>query len=207
MARTKHGKSWIARHLADPFVQKAQKAGYRSRASFKLLELHQKDRLFRQGMIIVDLGAAPGGWSQIIAPLVSPGGKIIALDRLSMSPLPGVEVITGDFAEQTVVDQLKAHLAGKPVDWVLSDMSPNISGMMAVDQPRIMLLAELAWEFAQQHLKPGGGLLIKVFQGDGFDDFVRNLRKNFRKVVIRKPDASRSASRELYVLARDYYNI
>lgn len=207
MSRTKHGKSWMQRHLKDPFVQKAQKEGYRSRASFKLLELHQKDHLFKPSMMVIDLGAAPGGWSQVVAGLVGPYGKVIALDRLEMDPLKGVTFVHGDFSEEATVEQLHALLAEKKVDWVLSDMSPNISGMVAVDQPRMMILVELTWDFAKQHLKEGGGLLVKVFQGEGFDDFVRTLRKNFQKVVIRKPNASRSASRELYVLARGYYNI
>lgn len=207
MARTKHGKSWMQRHLNDPFVQKAQQLGYRSRASFKLLELHEKDKLFKPGMTVIDLGAAPGGWSQIVAKLVGRPGKVIALDRLEMAPLPGVTVLQGDFSELETLERLQAELGDQPVDWVLSDMAPNLSGMIAVDQPRMMILAELAWDFAKQHLKEGGGLLVKVFQGDGFDLYVKTLRQCFQKVIIRKPDASRSASRELYVLARGYYNI
>ena len=213
MAQTKNGRSWIERHLNDPFVKKAQKAGYRSRASFKLLELHEQDHLFYPGMKVVDLGAAPGGWSQILVKLVastSKGkdqGKVIALDILDMAPLGGVHFIQGDFLALETVEKLQASLNESPLDWVISDISPNISGMMAVDQPRIMELADLAWEFARAHLKKGGGFLVKVFQGEGFDGFVRGLRQNFEKVSIRKPNASRSASRELYVLARGYYNI
>lgn len=207
MARTKHGKSWMQRHLNDPFVQKAQKLGYRSRASFKLLELHEKDKLFKPGMTVVDLGAAPGGWSQILTKLVGRQGKVIALDILEMDPLPEVTFLQGDFTEQQTLENLQAELGEEQVDWVVSDMAPNLSGMIAVDQPRMMILADLAWDFAKQHLKKGGGFLVKVFQGDGFDLYVKTLRQCFEKVVIRKPDASRSASRELYVLARGYYNI
>ena len=207
MARTKHGKSWMQRHLNDPFVQKAQKLGYRSRASFKLLELHEKDKLFKPGMTVVDLGAAPGGWSQILTKLVGRQGKVIALDILEMDPLPEVTFLQGDFTEQQTLENLQAELGEEQVDWVVSDMAPNLSGMIAVDQPRMMILADLAWDFAKQHLKKGGGFLVKVFQGDGFDLYVKTLRQCLEKVVIRKPDASRSASRELYVLARGYYNI
>jgi 23S rRNA (uridine2552-2'-O)-methyltransferase len=207
MARTKHGKSWMQRHLNDPYVQKAQAAGLRSRASFKLLELHERDRIFRQGMFVVDLGAAPGGWSQVVAKLVGSKGKVIALDRLPMEPLNNVTVLEGDFIEEAVLKQLQAEVGDNQVDWVLSDMSPNLSGLMAVDQPRIMELAELALEFAQLHLKNEGGLLVKMFQGEGFESLIKDLRQKFRQVLIRKPNASRSESRELYVLARGYYNI
>lgn len=207
MARTKHGQSWIARHLNDPYVKQAQQQGYRSRASFKLIELQEKNRLFRPGMVVVDLGAAPGGWSQVIAPLVGEKGAVIALDRLPMPPLPGVIFIEGDFNELDSLSQLEEALAGRAVDWVLSDMAPNVSGMTAVDQPRIMGLVELAWDFAKQHLKPDGGFLVKVFQGEGFEAFHRSLKASFRKVTVRKPSASRSSSREVYVLAEGYYNI
>lgn len=207
MARTKHGQSWIARHLSDPYVKQAQQQGYRSRASFKLIELQEKNRLFRAGMVVVDLGAAPGGWSQVVAPLVGEKGAVIALDRLPMSSLPGVFFIEGDFNELDSLSLLEKALAGRAVDWVLSDMAPNVSGMTAVDQPKIMGLAELAWDFAKQHLKPGGGFLVKVFQGEGFEAFHRLLKASFRKVTVRKPSASRSSSREVYVLAEGYYNI
>ncbi|MBS0289349.1 MAG: 23S rRNA methyltransferase [Proteobacteria bacterium] len=207
MAITKHGKSWIQRHINDPYVQKAQKLGYRSRASFKLLELHEKDHLFSPNMTVIDLGAAPGGWSQVIKKLVGKNGKVIALDKLEMDPLPGISFIQGDFSEQGVLENLEQMLGSEKAHWIISDMSPNLSGVMAVDQPRIMVLADLAWEFAARCLKPDGGFLVKVFQGEGFDLYIKNLRQRFRRVVIRKPDASRSASRELYVLARGYYNI
>lgn len=207
MARTKHGKSWMARHLSDPFVQKAQIEGYRSRASFKLLELHKKDKLFKTGMQVLDLGAAPGGWSQVVAEIVGPKGKVVSLDRLAMEPIPGVTFLQGDFTEEQTYQCLQDLLEQNKVDWVLSDMSPNISGIIAVDQPKMMDLAELALAFAQDHLKLGGGFLVKLFQGQGFEAYLKAVRSCFRQVLIRKPDASRSASRELYVLARDYYNM
>lgn len=207
MARTKHGQSWIARHLSDPYVKQAQQLGYRSRASFKLIELQEKNRLFRQGMVVVDLGAAPGGWSQVVLPLVGETGQVIALDRLPMPGLAGVTFIECDFNESESLELLDQALNGRPVDWVLSDMAPNVSGLVAVDQPRIMGLAELALEFAKQNLKPGGGFLIKLFQGEGFEAFHRELRQMFKKVSVRKPSASRSSSREVYVLAEGYYNI
>lgn len=207
MTKTKHGKSWIQRHIQDPYVKQAQNQGYRSRASFKLLELHEKDRLFKPGMHVVDLGAAPGGWSQVVSKLIGKQGKVIALDLLPIQPMQGVTVLEGDFSADETLLILEQSLNGLPLDWVLSDMSPNISGIMAADQPRIMLLAEMALEFAKAHLKPKGGLLVKVFQGEGFDLFIKTLRQFFDQVVIRKPPASRSSSRELYVLARGYYNI
>lgn len=207
MARTKHGQSWIARHLSDPYVKQANQQGYRSRASFKLIELQEKNRLFHKGMVVVDLGAAPGGWSQIIAPIIGETGKVIALDRLPMAPIPGVHVIECDFSESEGLDLLIEALEERPVDWVLSDMAPNVSGIRSVDQPRMMDLAELALDFAKKHLKPGGGLLVKIFQGEGFQRYHQELRQNFKKVSTRKPSASRSASREVYVLAEGYYNI
>lgn len=207
MARTKHGKSWMQRHLQDPFVKKANKEGYRSRASFKLIELQQKNKLFQPGMIVVDLGAAPGGWSQVVVQELKGKGKVIALDILEMGSLAGVEFIQGDFTEESPLLALKATLGDKDIDWVLSDMAPNLSGVTAIDQPRMMLLAELAFEFASMHLKKGGGLLVKLFQGSGFTEYIQTLRKSFTKVSICKPEASRQESRELYVLARGYYNI
>lgn len=205
-SRTKHGKSWIERHLNDPYVKKAQQQGYRSRASYKILEIQEQDKIFRPGMSIVDLGAAPGGWCQVLTKIVGAKGRLIALDILAMEPIPGVTVLQGDFTEQSTLDALEAIVQGQPLDWVVSDMSPNISGIIDVDQPRVIELTELAWEFAKDHLKPGGGFLFKIFQGEGFDLFIRTIRKHFKQVNVRKPDASRSASRELYVLARGYYN-
>lgn len=207
MARTKNGKSWMARHLSDPYVQKAQAQGYRSRASYKLLAINQKDKLFRPGMFILDLGAAPGGWSQVVASLVGPSGKVVAIDLLDMAPIPGVQFLQGDFLEEKMLEKLEELVGNQPLDWVISDMLPNLSGIPSADQPKIIYLAELALDFAKAHLKPQGGLLIKVFQGEGFEQFHKMVKQVFRQVVIRKPDASRSDSRELYVLARGYYNI
>jgi 23S rRNA (uridine2552-2'-O)-methyltransferase len=207
MSRTKHGHSWILRHIHDPYVKKAQKQGYRSRASFKLLELHQKDKLFRTGMKVVDLGASPGGWSQVVAECVGVTGKIIALDILEMEPLKGVTFLQGDFTEHSTAMQLSAMLEGEPLDWVISDLSPNISGITSSDQPKIIAMADMALDFAKQHLKKDGGFLVKIFQGEGFDSFFKSCRASFKTVTVRKPDASRSSSRELYVLARGYYNI
>jgi len=207
MARTKNGQSWIARHIRDPYVQKAQAQGYRSRASYKLLAMNQKDKLFRPGMFILDLGAAPGGWSQVVASIAGPNGKVVAIDLLEMAPIAGVEFLQGDFLVQETLEKLEELVGNKPLDWVISDMLPNLSGIPAADQPKIIYLAELALDFAKAHLKPQGGLLIKVFQGEGFEQYLKMVKQVFRQVVIRKPDASRSDSRELYVLARGYYNI
>lgn len=207
MAKTKHGQSWIKRHVSDPFVQKAQVEGYRSRASFKLTELQQKDKLFRPGMTVIDLGAAPGGWSQVLSGIVGKTGRVIALDRLPMPSIPGVTFLEGDFTEAETLNRLTTCLGESKVDWVVSDMAPNMSGIPSADQPKMMLLAELAWDLARQYLKPDGGLLMKVFQGEGFDELIKTLRPSFQRVVIRKPQASRLASRELYVLASGYYNI
>ncbi len=204
MAKTKSSRRWLKEHFADEYVKRAQKEGYRSRAVYKLEELHQKDRLLKPGMTIVDLGAAPGGWSQYATRLLDGRGRIIALDILPMDSLPDVEVIEGDFREEEVLNRLLATIGDDKVDLVMSDMAPNISGMDAVDQPRSMYLAELAVDLAGQVLKPGGDLLFKVFQGEGFDALVKDLRARFTKVIIRKPKASRPRSREVYVLARGY---
>jgi 23S rRNA (uridine2552-2'-O)-methyltransferase len=202
MARSRQSRSWMKKHIADTYVRRAQQQGYRSRASFKLLEIHEKSRLFHPGMTVVDLGAAPGGWSQVAARLVQPGGHVYALDRLPMETIENVTFIQGDFTEADTLNELMGMLGDSHVDLVMSDMAPNISGMRSVDQPRAMLLAELAQELALQVLKPGGDLLVKVFHGAGFDDYVRELRKSFHSVVIRKPGASKKHSREVYVLAR-----
>jgi 23S rRNA (uridine2552-2'-O)-methyltransferase len=204
MPRSKQSKKWLKEHFNDPYVKQAQDAGYRSRAVFKLKEIDEKDRLLRPGMAVVDLGAAPGGWCQYARERLGPGDKIIALDILEMDPLPGVTVIRGDFTEQAVLEQLLAVLDGQQVDLVLSDMAPNISGMKAVDQPRAMYLAELALDFCQQALAPDGDFLVKMFQGEGSDAYIKVLRQRFERVVIRKPKASRPRSREVYVLARGY---
>jgi 23S rRNA (uridine2552-2'-O)-methyltransferase len=195
---------WLAEHHRDPYVKMARDAGYRSRAVFKLDQIQKKDRLIKQGMTIVDLGAAPGGWSQLSAKLLKGSGRILALDILPMDPVEGVDFIQGDFRESAVLEQLELKLAGERVDLVLSDMAPNISGIDASDQARAMYLVELALEFCQKALKPGGNLLIKVFQGEGFDAYLKAVREAFATVQIRKPDASRERSREVYLLARNY---
>jgi 23S rRNA (uridine2552-2'-O)-methyltransferase len=201
--RSKSSRRWLDRHFSDEYVKRAQKEGYRSRAVFKLLEIQEKDRLLAPGMRVADLGAAPGGWSQVAARLLGDKGHLVALDLLPMDPLPGVTLIQGDFREEEVLTQLREALAGEPLDLVLSDMAPNMSGT-AADQPRLMYLCELALDFAVQHLKPGGALVIKTFQGEGFDDFLKTLRQHFRQVASRKPKSSRRESRELYLVARGF---
>jgi len=204
MSRSKSSKQWLQEHFADNYVRRSKADGYRSRASYKLLALHEKDKLFRPGLTVVDLGAAPGGWSQVAASLIGPGGKLIASDILSMEPISGVDFIQGDFTEDECLTRILASLGGRPVDLVISDMAPNMSGMADIDQPRAMHLMELAADFARQTLNPGGTLLFKGFHGEGFDDFVRSLKHDYTAVVQRKPDASRSRSREVYVIARGY---
>lgn len=205
--RSKSSQRWLQEHFSDPFVKKAQAQGLRSRAAYKLEELVARDQLLKPGMAVVDLGAAPGGWSQWIRQeldRIGPGqpGRVVALDILDMPSLAGVDFLHGDFREDAVLSQLEAALGGQPVDLVLSDMAPNKSGVDAVDQPRAMHLAELAMDFADHHLKPGGAFLIKLFQGVGFDDYVRELRRRYAKVAIRKPAASRKRSPEVYALAQ-----
>ncbi len=204
MARSKSSSRWLKEHFADEFVKRAQTEGWRSRAVYKLSEIQEKDRILRPGMTVVDLGAAPGGWSQYAAKMVGERGRVIALDILPMDGLPGVEVIEGDFREEAVLAELVRVLDGRRVDLVISDMAPNTSGMRAVDQPRAMYLAELALAFARQNLRPGGDLLMKVFQGEGFDALLRELRAAFGSVASRKPRASRGRSAEMYLLARNY---
>jgi 23S rRNA (uridine2552-2'-O)-methyltransferase len=203
LARSKSSKRWLAEHFDDPYVKLAQKKGLRSRSAFKLLELQDKYQLIRPGMIVVDLGSAPGGWCQVAQPLIGDNGSLIALDLLPMEPVHGVQFIQGDFTEDELLHKLEEALQGKRVDLVLSDMAPNISGMAATDQAKAMYLAELALEFVRAQLKPGGVFLVKLFQGEGFDDFVREVRPLFVKVQVRKPKASRPRSREVYLLARD----
>ncbi|MDH3870912.1 MAG: 23S rRNA (uridine(2552)-2'-O)-methyltransferase RlmE [Gammaproteobacteria bacterium] len=204
MARSKSSHRWLKSHFDDEYVKRAQREGYRSRAVYKLEELQQKDRILRPGMTVVDLGAAPGGWSQYAAQLLKGSGRIIAMDLLAMDPLDGVEFLQGDFREEEVLDLLMETLGETPVDLVMSDMAPNISGMEAVDQPRSMYLAELAADFAARVLREGGDLLFKAFQGEGFDDLIKLLRSQYQQVKIRKPRASRPRSREVYVVARHY---
>lgn len=204
MKRSGSSQRWLARQASDPYVRRAKAEGYRSRAAYKLLELDAKDKLLRPGMCIVDLGAAPGGWSQVAAQVVGPRGRVLALDLLPMEPMGGVDVLLGDFTEPALLDAALAWLGDAPADLVLSDMAPNVSGMKAVDQPRSMLLVDLAIDFARRVLKPGGGLVVKVFQGAGFDEALREVRGSFDKVVCRKPDASRSQSRESYFVAKGF---
>jgi 23S rRNA (uridine2552-2'-O)-methyltransferase len=201
MKPSKTSKQWMREHINDPFVQLAQKQGYRSRAAYKLLEIDAKDHLLKPGTVVVDLGATPGGWSQVAAAKVGRGGKVIALDLLPLDPLAGVDFIQGDFREDAALKQLEGLLHGKPVGLVISDMAPNICGVATVDQARAMHLAELAMEFALEHLKADGSFLVKVFQGAGFEDFFKLMRSHFAKVVTRKPKASRDRSSEVYLLA------
>ena len=200
--RSKSSGRWLREHFDDEFVQRAQKEGWRSRAVFKLQEIDRSERLLRPGMTVVDLGAAPGGWSQYAGRILGERGRVIAMDVLPMDPLPGVEFLQGDFREQDVLDRLEQILAGARVDLVLSDMAPNLSGVDVVDQPRAMYLAELVLDFAATHLKPGGTLLTKVFQGAGFDALLKDARARFAEVRLKKPKASRLRSPEVYLLAR-----
>ncbi|TGD70960.1 23S rRNA (uridine(2552)-2'-O)-methyltransferase RlmE [Mangrovimicrobium sediminis] len=197
-------KAWLKEHRDDPYVQRAQREGYRSRACYKLLELQEKDRLIRPGMTVVDLGSAPGGWSQVAADLVGHKGRVVASDILPMDNLAGVEFIQGDFTDDAVFEQILSAVGDAPVDLVVSDMAPNMSGMTAVDQPRAMYLVELALDMARRVLTPGGSFVAKVFQGEGFDDLVRDARGSFERVVNRKPSASRPRSREVYLVARGF---
>ena len=199
--RSKSSQRWLKEHFSDPYVKKAQAEGMRSRAAYKLEELVERDRLLKPGMVVVDLGAAPGGWSQWVRQAMGDSGRVIASDILDMPSLAGVEFLHGDFRDDVVLSRLESMLDGAAVDLVLSDMAPNKSGMDAVDQPRAMHLAELAMAFADDHLRPGGTFLIKLFQGAGFDDYVRELRRRYAKVAIRKPAASRRRSPEVYALA------
>lgn len=189
-------------HVTDPYVRKAQAEGMRSRAAYKLQQLAERDNLLKPGMVVVDLGAAPGGWSQIAGRIVGPEGRVVGVDLLEMLPLPGVRFVQGDFGEDAVLAEVEAFLEGRPVDLVLSDMAPNISGVASVDQARSIGLAELALDFAVNHLKPQGNFLVKVFQGSGFEQLVAELRRNFVQVMIRKPEASRSRSSEVYLVGK-----
>jgi 23S rRNA (uridine2552-2'-O)-methyltransferase len=204
MKRSKSSQRWLKEHFGDPFVKRAQKEGLRSRAAYKLEELIERDRLLEPGMVVVDLGAAPGGWSQMVAQRLGGRGRIVALDILPMPSIPGVAFIEGDFREAEVLARLEADLGGRAVDLVLSDMAPNMTGVSMVDQARAMELSELALDFAKRHLKLGGSFLIKLFQGAGFDAYLKDLRRDFAKVTMRKPKASRARSREVYGLATGF---
>jgi 23S rRNA (uridine2552-2'-O)-methyltransferase len=201
MARSKSSPRWLKEHFDDPFVKRAHAEGVRSRAHYKLEEIIERDRLLKPGMVVVDLGAAPGGWSQLVRNTLGPSGRVIALDILEMPSIAGVEFVHGDFREAEALSRLEAALGGESVDLVLSDMAPNMSGVEAVDQARAMYLLELARDFADQHLRSGGTLLVKMFQGVGSDAFLRDLRSRYTKVQVRKPKASRNRSSEVYLLA------
>ncbi len=201
MARSKSSSRWLREHFDDPYVKRAQAEGRRSRAAFKLEEVLDRDRVLKPGMTVVDLGAAPGGWSELVRARLGSSGRIVALDILPMRGIGGVEFIQGDFREAPVLKELEARLGDRRADLVLSDMAPNISGVATADQARAMDLAELAHAFARDWLCPGGVFLVKLFQGPGFDDYLRDLRADFRRVTMRKPKASRARSREIYALA------
>lgn len=202
----KRGKSraWLQSHVSDPYVRQAQTAGYRSRAAFKLLEMAKKDRLLAAGMLVVDLGAAPGSWSQVAAEQVGRSGKVVAIDLLDIEPLPGVDIVRGDLREPETFDKLSHALGGRKADLVLSDMAPNLSGIAATDQARSRELCERALEFASRFLKPGGSFLVKTFQGTGYKEFLESMRRSFEAVVSRKPGASRDRSAEMYLLGKGF---
>jgi 23S rRNA (uridine2552-2'-O)-methyltransferase len=202
MARSKSSQAWLKRHVNDPYVHRAEAAGYRSRSAFKLLEIDAKDRLFARGQLVVDLGAAPGGWSQVAAGKVGAQGRVVAMDLLDMAPIGGVSFIRGDFTAPAALAELERALGGARVDAVLSDMAPNLSGVAATDQARSCALCELAVDFAREHLRPGGALLVKAFQGAGFPELLTRMRREFASVGSRKPAASRSESSEIYLVAR-----
>lgn len=202
--RSTSSSRWLAEHFSDPYVKRAQQEGWRSRAVFKLEEIQRRDHLLKPGMAVVDLGAAPGGWSQYAAKVLGGKGRIVALDILPMDPLPGVEFLQGDFDQETTLQALRELLGGAKLDLVLSDIAPNITGVEDVDLPRAMYMAELALGFARETLRPGGSLLVKVFQGQGFPEYLRELKVSFQNVASRKPKSSRSRSREMYLLARNY---
>jgi 23S rRNA (uridine2552-2'-O)-methyltransferase len=202
MARSKTSKAWMQEHVNDPYVRKAQAEGMRSRAAYKLQQLAERDKLLKPGMTVVDLGAAPGGWSQVAGRIAGETGRVVAVDLLDMTPVAGVTFIRGDFGEDAVLAEVERAIGGGGVDLVLSDMAPNISGVASVDQARSVGLAELALDFAVNHLKPQGNFLVKVFQGSGFEALVADIRRKFVQVMIRKPEASRSRSSEVYVVAK-----
>ncbi|KAB0484823.1 23S rRNA Um-2552 2'-O-methyltransferase [Pseudomonas reinekei] len=204
MARSKTSLGWLKRHVNDPYVKQAQKDGYRSRASYKLLEVQEKYKLIRPGMSVVDLGAAPGGWSQVTSRLIGGQGRLIASDILEMDSIPDVTFIQGDFTEDEVLAKILEAVGNSQVDLVISDMAPNMSGTPEVDMPKAMFLCELALDLAERILKPGGNFVIKIFQGEGFDVYLKDARKKFDKIQMIKPDSSRGSSREQYMLAWGY---
>lgn len=204
MARRKSSQQWLARQRRDPYVKQAQAAGWRSRAAYKLLELDQRDSILKQGLCVLDLGAAPGGWSQVAAQRVGSSGRVIAVDVLEMPPLPGVEFLCGDLHDEHLLTELTTVLGSTRVDLVLSDMAPNMSGVQVVDQARTLVLGELVCDLLDDLLRPGGTLVLKTFHGEGFDELMRGLKGRFRRVVSRKPAASRAQSREVYLVAQDF---
>ncbi len=204
MARSKSSHKWLKEHFNDRYVKESRKDGYRSRASYKLLELDKKDRLFSPRMTVVDLGAAPGGWSQVAARAVGEKGMVLASDILPMDAIENVEFIQGDFTDKVVLDRLLEALGAQRADLVISDMAPNMSGISDIDQPKAMYLVELALDMAAQVLKPGGTFVSKIFHGEGFDELLKSCRDSFRKVSVRKPDASRARSRESYLVAKGF---
>jgi len=206
MAKSKSSHRWMQRHVNDEYVKRSVKEGYRSRAAYKLLEIQEKDHLIKPGQVIVDLGAAPGGWSQVAAGLVGKKGMVVGLDLLEIDALHGATFLQGDFREEELLSRLMDMLDGREVDLVISDMAPNVSGVAAVDQPRSIYLCELALDFCRQKLRPGGTFVTKVFQGEGFDDFFRDMKSSFGRVVTRKPKASRPKSREVYLVAGNYHS-
>jgi len=204
MARSKSSNTWLREHFSDQYVKDSQKDGYRSRASYKLIELDGKDRLFKQGMTIVDLGSAPGGWSQVAAQRVGEKGRVFASDILAMDAIADVDFVQGDFTDEAILAELLELMGGRRADLVMSDMAPNMSGIADVDQPQSIYLVELALDMAQQVLSPGGTFVAKVFQGEGFDPLFASVKASFDKVVTRKPDASRARSREIYLVGKGF---
>jgi 23S rRNA (uridine2552-2'-O)-methyltransferase len=207
MARSKSSGSWLQEHVNDPYVKQARQDGYRSRASYKLIQLNEKDKLIRPGMLIVDLGSAPGGWSQVAGKLAGAKGRVVATDILPMEPVKNVDFIQGDFTEEAVLNQILARLEGRKPDLILCDIAPNISGIDVADQASSIYLVELALDMARQVLKPRGDFVAKVFQGAGSDAYLKELRRSFEKLMIRKPAASRPRSREVYVVAKGFKGV
>ncbi|WP_281645927.1 23S rRNA (uridine(2552)-2'-O)-methyltransferase RlmE [Parendozoicomonas sp. Alg238-R29] len=204
MARSKSSAGWLKEHFDDQYVQQSQQDGYRSRASYKLREIAEKDKLFRPGMTVVDLGAAPGGWTQVAGEMIGGDGRVVASDILPMDPIADVVFVQGDFTEDVVLAEILEAVGADQVDLVISDMAPNMSGVKAADQPRAMYLVELALDLARQVLKPGGSFLVKIFHGEGFDEYLKDMRTSFGSVATRKPGASRARSRETYLLGRQF---
>jgi len=207
LARSKSSGRWLKEHFDDQYVKRSKDDGYRSRACYKLMEVNDKDHLLKPGMTVVDLGAAPGGWSQVAAEIVGDSGRVVASDILEMAPLGGVTFVQGDFTEDSVFEEILSAIGDEPVDLVISDMAPNMSGNASSDQPAAMYLVELALDMARQILKPNGHFLVKVFQGEGFDSYLADMRSSFQSVVTRKPDSSRARSREVYLLGKGFKDV